>query len=204
MKVRIKAFRKTVKGAACLVLLLLVLLILSACGHQPEDSAELTSAAAAQAETALSSAEAPVDAEPSWEKCTVRVINYLFGTEFTVLHPDGSYGIYGTNAICSLSAFNEGVCPVEEIRSGALSAEELEQLQTLLSSLYREGQMLPIEENWEAFEIEANYIYVSVDDSEEAFFLKGSIDWDGYPQKEYKELIRLVHSLYPESVVLYG
>lgn len=191
-----------------MALILLVLSFLGACGPEPEKAPGSNPPEAADApfpaETAPSITESPVDEKPTWEKCTVRAINYLYGTEFTVLHSDGSYSVYGTPAICSLPAFIEGRCPVDEIKSDTLSHEELDRLRDLLSFLYRDGEMLPIEENWEDyFEFEASYVYVSADDSEEAFFLKGRREWDDYPPKEYDELIRLVHSLYPQSVVLH-
>lgn len=146
--------------------------------------------------------EASSNVEPSWGKCTVRVINYLYGTEFYVLFSDGSYSISGTPAICSLEAFNEAICPVKSIQKSTLSDEELEELKTILSSVYMEGYLLPIEESCD-FAFEGSYVYVSVDDSEEVFFLKYYTEWDGYPIKEYDELIQLVHSLYPQSVILH-
>ena len=142
--------------------------------------------------------------ESGWETCTVRVINYSIGTEFFVLHADGTYCIYGTTAICSLSAFNNGTCPVEVIRSGELAAEELEFLKEDVPIIYKDGEMLPITEpkTGSAFcEVE---VCISVDGSEEASFYKNYDKWAGYPQLSYDMLLQLVIRLDPQSAFLPG
>lgn len=139
-----------------------------------------------------------------WEKCTVRVVNYAIGTEFYVLHSNGEYVIYGTPAICSLDAFNQQKQDIKEILSGSLSKEKKEELNTIIAKLNYKGKMLPIPEPDEnaQYRIERIDVFVSVDDSEEAHFLKNYITWDGYPQIEYDELIRFISGIYPSSAVL--
>lgn len=185
---------------------LLPFLALSSCNPELEKATSLNSPEASYNHIHTGKEPLPMEVfsnvEPSWEKCTVRVVNYLFGTEFYVLFSDGSYSISGTPAICSLAAFNEARCPVESIKTSTLSDEELEELQIILSSLYTKGHLVTVEERRDVV-FEGSYVYVSVDDSEEVFFLKYYTEWDGYPIKEYDELIQLVHSLYPQSVILH-
>ena len=142
--------------------------------------------------------------KPDWEKCTVRTINYLHGTEFFVFCSDGSYSVSYTPHICSLEAFNEGRCPVEEGKTGTLPEEELEELLRIVSSVYTDGQMLPIEEREGEYIPEGLFVYFSVDDSEEAFYLycHGDSLEDSLP-KDYYELIQFAHSVYPETFTLW-
>lgn len=139
-----------------------------------------------------------------WEKCTVRVVNYAIGTEFYVLRSNGEFGIYGTPAICSLDAFNQQKQDIKEILSGSLSKEKKEELNTIIAKLNYKGKMLSIPEADEnaQYRIERIDVFVSVDDSEEAHFLKNYDSWEGYPQIEYDELIRFISGIFPSSAVL--
>ena len=179
--------RSILSGILCLALL--ALSALSACGQKRGNAA---------------STETPVREKPAWEKCTVRIIEYLHGTEFYVFSSDGSYSVSYTPAICSLEAFNEGRCPVEESKTGTLPEEELEELLRIVSSVYTDGQMLPIEERDGEYIPEGLFVYFSVDDSEEAFYLycHGDSLEDSLP-KDYYELIQFAHSVYPESFTLW-
>ena len=204
MKVLIRALKRLWLGTTCLVLLL-SLPFLSSCCQKIDNPVCLTPQATADAHidtgTVPSATGRPTDEKATWGKCTVRVINYLFGTEFYVLKSDGSYNIYRTPDICSLSAFNEGRCPVETIMSSTLSDEELSKLKTILSTVYMEGRLLPIEEKEGGYACEGIYFYISVDDSEEVSFVKDYFDWNDYPPKEYDELIQFAHSLSPQASV---
>ena len=88
--------------------------------------------------------------------------------------------------------------------SGVLSKTEFEKLQTILSSIYVDGQMLPVIEPNESVHAfwEPIDIYISVDNSEEAYIQKNYTAWDGYPQKEYDDLIEFLKSLDPDSIIL--
>lgn len=147
-----------------------------------------------------------VEKEPMWERCTVRVINYAIGTELYVLCSNGEYSIYGTPAICSLSAFlhNQGNQSITVIETGTLSTEALSELNTLVAPLISTGEMLPIKapEGNSMYRIESIDVFVSVDDLAEAHFLKNYDTWEGYPPKEYDELLKYLANLYPNSSVL--
>ena len=178
--------RSILSGILCLALL--ALSALSACGQKRGNAA---------------STETPVREKPAWEKCTVRIIEYLHGTEFYVFSSDGSYSVSYTPAICSLEAFDEGRCPVEESKTGTLPEEELEELLRIVSSVYTDGQMLPIDKREQEYRPEGMFIYVSVDGSEEAFYLICYGDnFEEYPPKEYYELLQLVYRVDPQSYVL--
>lgn len=144
--------------------------------------------------------------DPMWGKCTVRVINYAIGTEFYVLSSNGKYSIYGTPAICSLFTFNnkQDIHNITEIASGSISSNELLKLNKLIPLLKTNGVMLPIKapENNSMYRIESIEVFVSVDDLEETHFFKNYDTWEGYPPKEYDELLTIVSNLYPNSSVL--
>ena len=145
--------------------------------------------------------------KPMWESCTVSVKNHLIGTEFYVLSSNGEYGIYETEAICSLSTFihnKQIIQDLYEITSGSFSDEELTRLNQLIPQLKSNGAMLPIKppDYNSMYRIESIEVSVSVDGLEEMNFLKNYDTWAGYPPKEYDELIQFIRNIYPNSAVL--
>lgn len=212
MKTLCELKNNRIQAIVCLSLIILFLFSLCACQSangaspvQPAHEPEITEPRRSM-EPSLSPAPEPTPSEQHTRKtCTVRVIYWLFGSEIYVIDTDGAYSFYVTPEICdSLSSFYDGSCPTELRMSGVLSKTEFEKLQTILSSIYVDGQMLPVIEPNESVHAfwEPIDIYISVDNSEEAYIQKNYTAWDGYPQKEYDDLIEFLKSLDPDSIIL--
>ena len=183
------------KKALILVLCLALLFAVSACGAAVEKPVPTVSPAPEPTESPA----------PAWEICTVRVIYGLLGSEVYVLHADGTCSMYITPHICdSLSSFTERTIPFDERKSGSLPETEREELRAIVSSVYADGEMLPVGEPYESlYAIDCSVdVYISIDGSEEAHILKNYTTWEGYPTEDYEALIRFLKQLDPESPIL--
>lgn len=183
------------KKSLSLLIALAMALTLCACGAEVEKPAPAASPVPEPTENPA----------PAWETCTVRVIYGLVGSEIYVLHADGTCSMYITPHICdSLSSFTERTIPFDERKSGSLSETEREELRAIVSSVYADGEMLPVGEPYESlYAIDCSVdVYISVDGSEEAHILKNYTTWEGYPAEDYETLIQFLKRLDPESPVL--
>ena len=212
MKLSRHFYRVKILVIMYLIILLFELFVLCSCSLTIGKTEELTNKELEAAETPTNadpvlpiSSEPTNTEQPAWRTCTVRVIYWLLGSEIYVLDADGTYSIYTTPEICdSLSSFYDGSCPTELRMSGVLSKSEYAELQTILPSIYTKGKMSPVGEPYEsmyAFDCRLD-VYISVDNSEEAYVLKNYTNWEGYPQKEYDDLIEFLKSLDPDSIIL--
>ncbi len=203
---------KRMQVISCLALLVYLLFILCACSTVIGKSDVPTNNEPQASETRISaepilplSPESTITEQPSWETCTVRVNYCLFGSEIYILKSDGSYSLYTSPDNCSnKTKWNDGGYSIELIKSDSLSETERKELLSIMSSIFIDGQMLPVIEPNESVNTfwEAIDVYISVDDSEEAHVLKNYTSWEGYPQKEYDDLIEFLKSLDPDSIIL--
>ena len=210
----IQAFIKELKSIFQLAIILAVLFLLCACSATENQIQRTTLEPEVQVSPILDEQTEPVTtefevqedsdrSELDWKRCIVSATNFAIGTEFYVFYSDGTYCIYGTPAICSTSAFDAHMDEFSIIKSSALSEMEFETIKSIVTSIYTDGELIPIEEPDTSMynAVEQIHIYVSVDISEDVFFLKTYTEWNGYPQKEYDALIDLCKSLDSQSSI---
>lgn len=139
------------------------------------------------------SSEEQLLAVPAWDVCTVRVLNWITGTQFFVFRADGSFEVLGTGDLCSMEAYVNQKCPLDTMMSGRLTDAQKQTIFSQINQIYTDGKLLEVgkpksENETGSWASESLEVSVMIGDEIVEFELNDN-RWQNYPQQEYKDLI---------------